>query len=885
MRQAMKVRLMTLLFSLLAFSTSLQAQESEENQIKQLFLDQLSLFPQEKIYVHTDKSSYQTGEMIWLRVHMVDAVFLKQANASRYVYIELIDPVNRVVDRVKLRPDTAGCFYGYIQLDKELGMGTYHLRAYTRFMQNIGEDYFFTKPVYVTNPGAEKISVDIKYRQEGKSVSARLKFCSQAGRDTILPDQCAVLHAASTDEDAKEVRFDKRTGYCSWSAAELNRGRTFLLKTVAGRRTYKQYFTIPYLEKSFDVSFFPEGGYAPVFTNITMAFKSVNTSGLSEYVKGKVYDDQNQECAEFECSHQGMGRFNMHYEPGKKYYAVCTNKDSISKRFDLPLPSDSAVSLKTEWEGDKLFVSVLKSPNYRLLKHIQLVAHIRGVPVYAKYWNEEKEHLVFEKDFFPAGIVHFLLIDEDRNILSERLVFSFQKNTFAQAAIEPDKKTFKSRDKISLSIRVTDKNQDPLPGYYSLAVLDAGNAALDTTSTIVSTLLLSSELKGNIENPMFYFQKDNKKATAALDMLLMTQGWRRYDIPKLLKGSFQKELRYPVELREELTGKSDGVFSSSKDAPITLIALNDSVIGSSYVQTDQKGRFAFSDLEYPEGTKYVVQANSKKGSRRVFIEIDSVKPFPSLKSFPVDVFPSVKVNNTSTVGQNGKLLPDEGMKTIDLNEITVTAKRKPLSQTDSPYYSVMSSSVITSKDIDKWHILSVYDLLRRLSGVTVSGSEVRYRGNTPMLLLDNIPMEGFDYDMLMVDDIKDAFVTPGTSMGIIFGSRGANGAIVINTKKGFVQTKTMSSNIRYVNALGYQQPVKFYSPVYDTEDARKNPRFDSRTTIYWNPVVRTDKDGMAQINFYSADSSSKYIVVLEGVSNYGHLVSFMKENVTVAAGH
>ena len=76
--------------------------------------------------------------------------------------MELINPTNNLVERVKLRPDSTGCFYGQIQLDDELGEGDYVLRAYTRFMQNIGEDYFFTKQVYITNPISEKVFVDIK---------------------------------------------------------------------------------------------------------------------------------------------------------------------------------------------------------------------------------------------------------------------------------------------------------------------------------------------------------------------------------------------------------------------------------------------------------------------------------------------------------------------------------------------------------------------------------------------------------------------------------------------------------------------------------------------------------------------------------------------------
>ena len=879
----MKVRSLILLFSLFVFCVILKAQDSIDNPIKKLFLDQISFFPQEKIYVQTDRSEYLSGEIIWFRVHLVDAVFLKQANASRYVYVELTNPTNQLVERVKLRPDSTGCFYGQIQLEDELGEGGYMIRAYTRFMQNVGEDYFFTKQVYISNPVSEKVSVDIKYLPNGNAINSEIQFLKKTGTEKIIPEQCVIYPDGNEKEKEKTVSFKEKTGYYSFGVKEINKERTFLLQAVIEGRKYRKYFKIPSMDKSFNVSFFPEGGYAPLATNMSMAFKAINTSGLSEDVKGQVFDDQNQLCTEFESTHLGMGSFNMFYSQGKKYHVICTNKENVSKRFDLPEPADSAVSLKTVWERNKLYVKVLKSPNYKLLPQTQLIAHIRGVPVYMKSWDDTKDYLVFEKDFFPAGIVHFLLIDGNRNILSERLVFSSQSSTFAKTTIALDKVNYQTRDKINMSIHITDENKKPLSGNFSLAVVDANGMNIDTTSNIVSTLLLSSELKGYIESPMSYLQTDNKKSAAALDFLLMTQGWRRYDISGLLKGQPTKDLKYPVESGEKVSGKAEGVFSTLKEGNISLLALKDSVIGTSFTKPDKEGKFMFKDLEYQEGTRYIIQANTKSGSRKVFIEMDSVPHSPSLTRQVIMAREEPVMKDTVSFTTSKKYSAYDGMKIYNLGEVTVTAKRKSLITTESPYYSITSSPVITAKEIEGWHLISVYDLLRRISGVTVNGTEVRYRGNTPMLLLDNVPTEGFDYDMLTVDDIQDAFVTPGTTMGVIFGSRGVNGAIVINTRKGFVQKNTISSNIKIVKAFGYQQPVQFYSPVYSTEQEKTSSKPDYRTTIYWNPNVQIGADGTANLSFYAADTPSKYVVLLEGVSQYGHLIYQSEKEISITS--
>ena len=144
-------------------------------------------------------------------------------------------------------------------------------------------------------------------------INSEMQFIRKAGKEKIIPEQCVVYHGGNAQVNAKAVSFNDKTGHCSFGVKEINKERTFLLQAAIDGRLYKRYFKVPNLEKTFDVSFFPEGGYAPLSTNLTMAFKSINTSGLSEDVKGQVFDDQNQLCTEFESTHLGMGSFNMYF--------------------------------------------------------------------------------------------------------------------------------------------------------------------------------------------------------------------------------------------------------------------------------------------------------------------------------------------------------------------------------------------------------------------------------------------------------------------------------------------------------------------------------------------------------------------------------------------
>jgi hypothetical protein len=115
----------------------------------------------------------------------------------------------------------------------------------------------------------------------------------------------------------------------------------------------------------------------------------------------------------------------------------------------------------------------------------------------------------------------------------------------------------------------------------------------------------------------------------------------------------------------------------------------------------------------------------------------------------------------------------------------------------------------------------------------------------------------------------------------VFGTRGANGAIIINTKHGFVEENTLNKNIQVFTPIGYQQQVEFYSPVYETEEQRRNTVRDLRSTIYWNPCVPTDSAGIANLSFYSADTPSPYSLIIEGIGSEGHLIYSSKEVINV----
>jgi len=228
---------------------------------------------------------------------------------------------------------------------------------------------------------------------------------------------------------------------------------------------------------------------------------------------------------------------------------------------------------------------------------------------------------------------------------------------------------------------------------------------------------------------------------------------------------------------------------------------------------------------------------------------------------------------------------ENGTRIVNLPEIQVrgASKKKDSDKYKSAYYSNPDYSIF-SDEIEKRGATEVKNLLYGIAGVMVSGNSIRIRGamGPPLIVINDMPFEAVDdqevidnLSMLSISDIGRLDVLKNVSNLAIYGSRGANGVISIYTKKGEWHKAVLPSfNIKQLTPLGYQLPVEFYSPKYDTQESANNSKPDLRTTIYWKPNVITDNEGNVHLNFYTADDPATYSVIIEGVSNDGKLIHY-----------
>ena len=361
----------------------------------------------------------------------------------------------------------------------------------------------------------------------------------------------------------------------------------------------------------FDVSFFPEGGYLIDGYDCCVAFKALGDDGGSVEVAGVVKNDRDEVVDTLRTLHGGMGCLRFTAHTSERYYAECTMAGGKTERFDLPASRNTACVLKILQTEENF--TVLPISGRPLPKGLKLLVHCRGNICYHKPWNYDYASLIFRRSDLPGGILQILLLDKAGNALSERLVFN-RGEELATTDMQVQG-SLKQRTKVTLAVTATDPDGGPAAGDFSIAVTDRAAVPSATSGSIYSTLLLTSELRGTIETPDWYFEGQDAARVAALDALLLTQGWRRYDVPAAVRGEYATPA-YPLEVGQEIAGRINkgGLWNRRKKLDrYEMRMIVPRWHYSSQAPIDKEGRFALNGFDFPDSTLYVLRPAAAKG--------------------------------------------------------------------------------------------------------------------------------------------------------------------------------------------------------------------------------------------------------------------------------
>ena len=866
-------RSITVLLGVLLYFSSLSAQTMQDTIIANFSL--MERIPKEKLYLHLDKPFYGAGEKIWFKGYLVNATTHQDNSQSNFIITELINRSDSIVERKKIRRDSLG-FHNAFTLPATLPAGDYYLRGYSNWMLNEDPDFFFSRNIKIGNSIDNTIVSSIEYQQEDDThYTAKIKFTSNV-QAVFENTTIKYLYLENGKIKNKGKKKTDENGWISISLPDL--------KSPAARRIevefddpqyiYKRTFYLPVFTNDFDVKFFPEGGALLSIPHQNVAFKVQGADGFSKEVEGFLFNSKGDTLTNFRSEHNGMGIFTMNPVDNETYYVTARTNDSITKRFDLPAIEPKGISIAMSHYKQEIRYEIQKTETTEWPQKLFLLAHTRGKLAILQPINPERTFGKMNDSLFTEGITHFMLIDQQGNALSERLVF-VPDHKPNQWQITADQPTYGKREKVSLQIAAKDNEGNPVEGTFSVSITDRKSIQPDSLAdNILSNLLLTSDLKVYVEDPAYYFLNQDARTLRSIDYLMMTHGWRRHKIENVLRTPSLNFTNY-IEKGQTISGRIMGFFGANvKKGPICVLAPKYNIIATT--ETDEKGQFIVN-TSFRDSTTFLVQARTKKGFAGVDILMDPPQ-------YPVATHKAPYFNGAATfmedylMNTRDQYYMEGGMRVYNLKEVTVTAKReRPSSKS---IYTGGINTYTVEEDRLQGYGQTAFDAASRLPSVTITnGSEIHIRNNSEpaIIVIDDIVYEDAS-DILkdiQVSDMSSISLLRGAD-AVILGPRASGGAVVITLKDPRNLPARPAQGIITYTPLGYSESVEFYHPTYETPEKKNAQRSDFRSTVYWNPELRLDAEGKATIEYYTPDSTAPEDIIIEGVDKNGKVCRILQ---------
>ncbi len=845
--------------------------------------------PQEKIYLQLDKPSYVVGERIWFRAFLIDAMTHLENSQSSAIYVELINSVDTLIKRVKIPESEA--FSGSLFLDETMPEGLYTIRAYTSWMQNAGVDYFFKKKVYIGNSITSQVTSSISYEVlDDKKALATIRF-EQKGSPLSSKKIDYYLNVSGKNKREKTLTTNSQGEIqIEYNPKQIDISKPFIHVNYAENMSnYERNYILP-ANTDFDVQFFPEGGNLVTGVMNCISFKAIQKNGFSTEVSGIIYDSENKKVSEFKSTHLGMGKFCVETDSSKQLYALVKNKQGEEKRFDLP-KAEITPSLSVNARKNKIFVAIRSTDS---ISSYTLLGHCRG-DIFCNKTISAQKVVSFDPEELNSGINTFLLLNKTGEPISERLVFVKPRN-LPEVELSFDSTVYDKREKVNCTLKITDKKGKPVEGSFALATTDGSDVQIDPTSeNIINYLLLSSDLKGYIEKPNLYFDPNYLQADEALDMLMQTQGWKRFDTSKALKGETGNPPFY-LEKGQSITGVCGAGLLNIKKGGVPVTILGPKIGFFQSTETNPNGRFTFDGFLFPDSTQFTITAKQKKGLLKDAVEIEVDKDsFPPIIEEQIKPDEGSKISAKQLEAANFKYVNENGMMNFNLKDVEVIAHAdaEPKLVTDAQYIFSSEEYVLSGKKLESLYGQPFSAVVQALPGLNAWNENYRGRNFEQRMYADENgkdidepgPKFAWDESIYTYNEVQGLDVSSLLSVHLLKINNYNDSSdplgqylVVLNFKKGrSLYTKPTPINIITVMPLGYARNYEFYQPKYDVPSVKENPLPDWRSTLAWEPKLKTNKKGEVSFSFYTADRESNYNFVLEGITKEGKPCSYVKQ--------
>ncbi|AZQ59970.1 hypothetical protein EJ994_14615 [Maribacter sp. MJ134] len=864
----------------------------------------------EKIYLQLSGTTFNNSETIWFKAIVTDVFDHKPTTKSSVLHVELIDPLdNRIVDKNLLKI-SGGLSSGFFQLYSSYTEGKYIIRAYTEWNKNFGSDFISSVPIQIYQlqkvDGESDPIQDIVFAKDLNSSTfslssniaikeldtlhtgdAMLYMNWKGGRDSILlkskslKSKINIKHSVPIETPIVSYR--------------LHTKNEVFTKSVVLNDEYGS------------LQFFPEGGSLIGGLQSVMGFKFLDYKGKGTEIEGTIVDGNGVHVADFKSNILGMGKVTFIPESEQTYYGILRTKSGTTFKYKLPavrekgqvlslIQKDSIKELRIwnkEKNQDSLFVKFFsRGKNLFLIK--------------ARFGNGMFSYKITPKNL-PQGVIGLTVFDKFYRPIAERHFFNEKNEENLSISVEMDRDWYSRRDSAQVAIITKFKNH---PVSASVSVMAVDSSFFCTTNlerkNIISYFLLQSDIKGEVENPSYYFESN--KNLSELDYLMLTQGWTNYKYrenkkPRLFNAQKGLEVTGTVTNFQKVSKRDE---SNKNRYELNMLVMGEPM--KAYVQeTDSLGRFKFTLGEsYGLGRNFVIQpteVSNKIDDLKINInKYKSPEISYEIEKLIVPIDSIAETIMTKKIREDIRLDPILSSNTIALNEVVVsdykiTPERANMVELHGIPDVVIENDELVSKQekwtnkLYRWLLFNYPEDIRVKRFGNGQGFELAYvhSADWTYVVIDGIPVHEEDYRLIgtiPVRTVKSAEIIRNTATANRYHSQVFNcypicppppfpAILAIYTYSGQglngAFPKIKRTNLINDTAPQYSVTREYYSPEYHEPSKIDWSVPDRRTLLYWKPDILTNSNGEAKTTFFNGDISGKMMLIVEGFTSSGHL--------------
>lgn len=851
--------------------------------------------PLEKVYLHFDKPYYAVGDTIWFKAYLTSLQNVPSP-LSKILYIDVLTEKDSIVNSIKL-PIIGSVGHGSIPISHfSYKQGNYHIRAYTKWMMNFGSAYFFNKNIPIGNSINKDLSTHITFQNKASDknvqVNATVQYKGEDGKPLagrkVSWEVEVDFERIGRGRGETDANGNLSIGFSAGKNVDIRSGLLMTSIELTKDKVIKANFPLSYINTVNDLQFFPEGGEFVAGLTNTLGFKAVQQNGLGVEASGTVVDGSGAEVATFSSLHKGMGKFSFVPESGKTYFANVRFSDGTSGAFKLPALKEEGISLTVDNSDASQIRFMVQSNRPFLSKNhnrgFYIIGRSGGIVYYGaqSVLRSQEYSAAVPRANFPTGLVQFSILAADGRVLSERLVFNQQADSL-KLTLESDLPSYKQRQKVKMKLSLA-HDSVAIPGNFSVAVIDESKVPVNENqeTTIMSSILLSSELQGFIEEPNYYFIGPDARRKEALDVLMLTQGYRRYLYTEVLNDKTPA-----VSFLPEQGLSVSGVIRRKDGMPLEKGRLLLQIPEKSFYKdgtTDEKGRFSFDNLVFQDSVEVIVNARNNLNSENLMINIDG-DPFPAPEKSVNTPANLLNIDSAlATYLQHNQLQNSSGFL---LREVAVEgrAARRPSHRDHSALSGLAMQADHTVPGDQLKGCNNLLNCLSSSLGLTYVDNVLyltrAYNSGNRLpveIYANGMPVDVYYLQGLQPEGIESIQIFNDDGMTGINSRSNTMGVVVINMKevkkvqisKAELKELFPPSNIMKFRPAGYEEERQFYVPVYEGPRTSLQSK-DIRSTIHWNPYIITEEEGVATFEFFTADDKGTYRVVVEGLDDHGYL--------------